>query len=1546
MSSFKLSAQKRALLEMLRREQGLASMQNIPRRPISETAPLSFAQQRLWFLDQLEPGTPFYNLPAAVRLQGNLNVLGLQESFNAIVGRHEALRTTFSQVNGQPRQTIAPANSFAPVPLPVVDLQELPPSARELEVQQLAFNESQQPFDLQQAPLLRTTLLQLNPQEFVLLLTMHHIVADGWSIGVLIQELAAFYQAFHTPHPAPHTLPTLPIQYADFAVWQQTLQKDLLETQLAYWKQQLQEAPPFLELPTDRPRPPEQTYQGATQSIGLSRSLTEALKNLSREANATLFMTLLAAFKTLLYRYTNQSDLVVGTTIANRNRAELEGLIGIFINTLVLRTNCADNPSFCELLERVRQTTLAAYAHQDLPFEKLVEELQPDRSLSHNPIFQVMFQLRNAPLPALELPEVKLSVMSIATHTTQFDLSLDITETSDELQVLIEYSTDLFDATTITRMLGHFQILLAGIVADPDRSLSSLPLLSTTEQQQLLNWNQTQVDYPAVCVHHLFEAQVERTPDAIAVVFADQQLSYRQLNDRANQLAHDLQKLGVGAEVLVGICVDRSLEMIVGVLGILKAGGAYVPLDPTYPIERLAWMLKDAQVPVLLTQQHLVSQLPPNAATIVCLGQNLTQQSTANPISNTTPDNLVYVIYTSGSTGQPKGVMIEQRSLVNYTQAAIANWKLNRGDRVLQFASFSFDTSAEEIFPCLTSGATLVLRTETLISSIAAFLQTCKAQKLTVLDLPTAYWHELTAGLAQAQLTLPDSVRLVIIGGEKAQIDRLTLWQQVSDRVRLLNTYGPTEATIVATQWECKSALSVPIGAPISNVQIYVLDSGLQPVPIGVSGELYIGGVGLARGYRDRPDLTAEKFISHPFTPGARLYKTGDWGRYLPDGNLEYLGRIDNQVKLRGFRIELSEIELALNSHDSIQTAIVRLREDSSSKRLVAYLVLQSEQTLDVTTLRGYLKEKLPEYMVPAAFVVLDALPLTPNGKIDHSLLPQPTRSQASAISAPLSAIEQQLAELWSEVLQVKPIGIHDNFFELGGDSILSLQIIARANQKGLQITPKQLFQHQTIAELAAVVDTPSILAEQGLVTGRVPLTPIQHWFFEQDFAEPHHWNQSVLLEIDDLDRTIATQAMQHLLKHHDVLRSQFTHESIWQPTIVPDITVPFTHLDLSTLPLDRQLAALETAATDLQASLHLFEAPLLRVASFRLGQDQPDRLLIVIHHLAIDSVSWRILLEDFATIYQQLRRGETIQLAAKTTAFNHWAERLKDYAQTDSLKSELTDWLTRLQPATARLPLDFPEGTNTIATSHTLEISLNPAETDALLHEVLKTYRAQINEVLLTALAQAVVSWTKAPLLIDLEGHGREDLFADVDLSRTVGWFTTQFPVCLRLEASLSSTLNTVKEHLRSLPNHGIGYGILRYLSRDRDLAESLCALPSAEISFNYLGQFDPVLPESWLRLSPNRGLDASPQGHRSHLLEINSFVSGGQLQLNWTYSEALHQPSTIADLAQRYIEALRSLIAQEATTRYTPADFSDFQWSQWSQTDLNDILTAIGEA
>ena len=1028
----------------------------------TENIPLSFAQQRLWFLDQMEPGNPLYNIAGAVRLKGSLDIAAFEQSFNEIVRRHEALRTTFQTIDGQAVQEIAPTLQLA---LPILDWRQL--EEQETEVLRLAEDEAQQPFDLATGPLIRITLVRLADTEYVAILTMHHIVSDAWSLGVFVRELSTLYEAFSTGQPS--TLPELPIQYPDFAAWQrQWLQGEVLDFQLSYWRKQLGGNLPVLQLPTDRPRPRVQTFRGARYSFSLDSQLTKALQQLSQQEEVTLFMTLLAAFKTLLYRYTFQEDILVGSPIANRNRTETEQLIGFFINTLVLRTDFSGNPTFKELLKRIGQITWDAYEHQDLPFEKLVEELQPERDLSYSPLFQVKFMLQNAPQENLKLPGLTLSFIDLKNSTAKLDLSLDMSETASGLEGSFEYNTDLFDEATIARMADHFCSLLSGIVANPEQPIAQLPLLTAAEQQQILfKWNDTQTEYPEnLCFHQLFEAQVEQTPNAVAVVFQDRQLTYEELNRRANQVAHYLQKLGVKPEFKVGLCVERSPEMIIGLLGILKAGGAYLPLDPTYPQERLEFMLSDSQVNILLTTHSLKSQLPQLPSKVICLDtDDLTKESPTNLDSKVTVNNLAYLIYTSGSTGTPKGVLVTHEGLVNLTQDKIKTCQVKANNRILQFFSLSFDASIPEIVMALGSGAALYLGTQNDLLPGQGLLEFLRQHAITHVTLtPSA--------LAVLPTTeLPD-LQMVLVGGEAPTPELISQW---SKGRLFINAYGPTETTVNASMVECENGQGLlPTVRPSANKQLYILDPNLQPVPIGVLGELHIAGVGLARGYLNRPQKTAETFIPNPFShePRSRLYKTGDLACYLSDGRIRLLGRLDHQVKIRGFRIELGEIEALLTQYPGIRESVVIAREDQpGDKRLVAYIVADSVHYLKISDLRHFIAEKLPKYAIPSAFVILDALPLNPNGKVDRFALPAPdiTRPELESVFvAPGTATERTLAEIFAGVLEIEQVGIYDNFFELGGHSLLATKLVAQLLKTfKVEVTVVDLFEASTVAALA-----------------------------------------------------------------------------------------------------------------------------------------------------------------------------------------------------------------------------------------------------------------------------------------------------------------------------------------------------------------------------------------------------------------------------------------------------------------------------------------------
>lgn len=1036
----------------------------------SRAFPLSYAQQRLWFLHQFESGSPLYNVYSAYRLSGSLAIGALEQALNEIIRRHAILRTAFQIVDGRPAQVVAPTLTLS---LALADLQSLPPHSKEKEVARLAAESSQFPFDLAHPPLFRMTLLQIEEETYVIFLVMHHIIFDGWSVGVFMRELLALYRAFSSGAPSP--LSTLPMQYATFAQWQRRwLRGEKLESQLAYWQQQLAAAPGLLSLPTDHPRPPVRPAEGAKKAVQLSQSLTGALQDVSRRENVTLFMTLLAAFKVLLYRYCGQKDVLVGVPTTNRSRAELEELIGLFVNTVVIRTNLSGDPDFQEFLAQVSRVAMEAYAHQELPFGLLVEKLQPERNLSYTPLFQVMFNLQHAPFPEAHLPDLKVAPLKIDNDTAKFDLTLELYETQDNrVTGWFEYSTALFKPQTIERMAAHFQVLLRAIVADPGRRISALPLLEEAEKQQLLvAWNETRRDYPQdKLLHEIFEAQVRQTPDAVAVCFGESRITYAVLNRRANRLARYLHAQGVGSEGLVGICMERGLEMTVALLAVLKAGGAYVPLDPAFPAQRLAYMAADSGMKMVLAQQSLLEILPQlPEIEMICLDRDwpsIAQQPHENLNGRPSPDNLAYVIYTSGSTGRPKGVQIPHRAVVNFLATMRRTPGLTAADILFSVTTLSFDIAVLELFLPLTTGAQVVVADRETAVNGQQIMQTLTDVAATVMQATPTTWRMLVEAGWQG-----DGQLKMLCGGEALPRD---LAERLLQRGGgLWNMYGPTETTV----WSAVCRLQpgetkVPIGRPVANTQLYVLDAHMGPVPVGVAGELYIGGEGLARGYWQRPRLTAVQFVPHPFSqqPGARLYRTGDLVRYLPDGSLTFIGRIDHQVKMRGFRIELGEIETTLRQHPHVAEAVLLVREDKAhDKRLVAYLVPDAH-TLETSKLQSYLRAKLPGYMVPPAFVVLDALPLTPNGKIDRQALPVPGPARPALQNTyvpPQTSVEREIAAVWQSVLRLDKIGVDDNFFDLGGHSLLAVEVWRALNEThGKKVTLVDLFRYPTVRMLA-----------------------------------------------------------------------------------------------------------------------------------------------------------------------------------------------------------------------------------------------------------------------------------------------------------------------------------------------------------------------------------------------------------------------------------------------------------------------------------------------
>ncbi|MDG2156241.1 MAG: non-ribosomal peptide synthase/polyketide synthase, partial [Gammaproteobacteria bacterium] len=1496
--------------------------------PISPTArdedlPLSFAQQRLWFLDQLDPENAVYNIPWAIGLSGQLRMAALQNALDVLVQRHEVLRTSFPSADGNPLQLIAAA---APIVIDAINMNDSNDSALQNKLAELA----QAPFNLSEGPLLRAHLICIDENEHILILVMHHIISDGWSLNILFRELVLAYESACAGQQV--ELPSLPIQYADYATWQrQWLTGDELDRQVNYWRDQLTGAPAKLELPTDKPRPAVQTFNGDYVSRMLSSELQLALKEIARDNGCTFYMVLLAAFNVLLYRYSGQDDLVVGTPIAGRRRSELDGLVGFFINTLVLRSDASGQPTFLDFLERVRKTALGAYASQELPFEKLVDELQPVRDMSHTPLFQVMFILQNAPWDAENFEELKARPVPLQFGTAKFDLTLSMAERKDGLEAYFEFNTDLYEKATVERMLDHLEVLAAGIIENPQQQINELPLLKVSEQQQILHsWNNTAVNYnDNSTMPGLISAQATVTPDAQALLFEDQVISYAELEIRSNRLANYLVGRGVGKGDVVALSIDRSPEVVTGILGIMKTGAAYVPMDPTYPKERLAYMLQDSGASMVVTRETLIADLPQHELATTCFDRDASAIEASNndtPAAIIDTNDLAYIIYTSGSTGQPKGVMVEHHSVCNLVDAQSRAFGLGPDDRMLQFASISFDASVYEIVKGLTSGATLCIASADEVLPGKPLLELLQSKAITAVTLPPSALYQLPTA------DLP-ALKTITVAGEACPPELVSRWQPGR---RFFNLYGPTEFTVWATYKECFPGEAITIGHPISNAQAYVLDENLQLLPVKVPGELCISGASLARGYWNRKELTAERFVANPFSedPDARMYRTGDRVQLNTNGEIEFLGRIDHQVKIRGFRIELGEIESRLNEHPAVTECLVMANGAAlDDKNLVAYIVTDAEPALN--DLRSHLQETLPDFMVPAGFVVLNEWPLTPNGKIDRKALPDAGSGKLSVNTeyvAPTNRNEDILADIWGELLGAEQVGVHDNFFELGGDSILSIQIIARATQRGLNLTPKQLFQNQTIAELALAIsaDAPVIDAEQGRILGDVPLTPIQQWFLEQDLEEAQHFNQSMLVDADwKLDPVILEQALHLVTDQHDALRLRFSNKAgTWQQELAP-----FEDTEL----LQQLHDASDEQLDALQASMGLNKGPLLRAA-----QLSETKLLLVVHHMAIDWVSWTTLLTDLEFAYERLQNARPVTFPNKTTSFKAWGERLSEWAGSQALQSELSYWKNLAWDHVAELPVDHADGDNTEAYNQLHTLQLNAADTSGILKGLANRYRAAPRDVLLTAVATALAQHTNSQsVLIDLEGHGREDLFDDVDLTRTVGWFTTLYPVLLKLPAvqSAANTLPAVRDQLAALPNNGIGYGVLRYLSADSGLAEQT---RHADVSFNYLGNIDRVAGSNsmFTTLNEAHGLEHSKANVRPHKIDINCMISEDQLYINFGFSTELFDAATIAALASKVETELRQLIAigdSGSGLRITPASFP---LAQLNQTELDILL------
>jgi amino acid adenylation domain-containing protein len=1480
--------------------------------------PLSFAQQRLWFLDQLEPGNPFYNISTAVRLRGRLDVAALARTLRELVRRHESLRTTFSVVGGEPMQVISPAENFS---LPLEDLSLLGRPEREAELERLAGEEAQRPFDLSTGPLLRARLLRLGAEEHAALFTMHHIVSDAWSLGVLVREVATLYAAYTQGRPP--TLDELPLQYADFADWQRGwMQGEVLERELQYWRRRLAGAPPVLELPTDRPRPAVKSFRGATHSFLLPRELAARLRRLSHEEGATLFMTLLAAWQALLSRYTGQEDVVVGSPIAGRNRAETEGLIGFFVNTLALRTDLSGEPTFREILKRVREVSLGAFAHQDVPFEKLVEELAPARSLSHTPLFQVAFALQNAPVGALELPGLELSRIEFGAEVEKFDMTLSLTEGVDSISGIIGYDTGLFDAATVERMAGHFRLLLEAVASSPEARPAALPLLTAAERRRLLvEWNDTAREREAgACVHELFEAQAALRPGALAVACGDERLTYGELNERANRLARLLRGAGVGREDLVCILLERSAETAVCALAVLKAGAAYVPLDPSYPPDRLSFMLEDARAKVLLTRERLSETLRGRlTCPAVCLdrdAEEIARHDGGDLARASTRDNLAYVIYTSGSTGRPKGVQVTHGSLLNLARWHQEAYGVNADDRATQLASVGFDASVWELWPYLTAGASLHVPEEGTRASAEALREWLAGRRVTITFLPTP--------LAESVLALEGpretALRYVLTGG-----DQLRGYPPPSLGFTLVNHYGPTESTVVATSFVVPCAEDAltppPIGRPIANTRVYLLDRRGEPTPTGVAGELYIGGDGLARGYHQRPALTAERFVPDTFSsePGARLYRTGDVARWLPGGELEFLGRADSQVKVRGYRIELGEVEAALRAHASVRECVCVVKDDERGlRRLVAYVVGAEGAGVTRAELAEHLGRRLPEHMIPSAFVTLEAMPLTPNGKLDRRALPEPVYAGAAGeFVAPRTPVEEVLCGVFAQVLGVERVGAHDNFFELGGHSLLATQLMSRVRSTFRVEAPlRALFGHPTAAELARHVEA-ALRAGAGVeappVTavgrgGALPLSFAQQrlWFLDQLQPGGDAYNVPVAARLNGpLDAAALARVLTEVVRRHESLRTTFREEDGEPAQVIHDaapVALPVEDL-CAFAEAERESEARRLAAEEARRPFDLSAGPLLRARLLKLSEEE-HVLLFTMHHIVTDGWSMGILVNEVATLYTAFLKGEESPLPELPVQYADFAAWQREWMQGEVLERELQYWRTQLEgaPPVLELPTDKPRPA--------VQTFRGAAHSFALPQELAERLRRLSREegatLFMTLLAgfQALLS----------RYSGQEDVVVGspianrnrAEVEPLIGFFVNT----LAMRTDLSGE-PTFKELLRRVRETCLGAYAHQELPFEKLVEEleperSLSHTPLFQVMFSM--QSAPGTGAEFGELSMSGVAAGGPVASKFDLMLTAQEAAGGEVECGWVYNTDLYEPQTIERLSRHLVSLLDS--------------------------------------
>ena len=1562
---------------------------SIPTVKMNTYYTVSPAQKRVYALDKIEGAGTSYNIPAAMMIEGALDVQRVEEVFKAIINRHETLRTSFEVIDGQPVQRVHEQVDFSMEMLYIDELEDSEQNIKR-KIDELA-RKFIRPFDLSKAPLIRVGLIRVSDMKHVLMVDMHHIISDGTSMGIMVKEFDSLFRGVQ--------LQELSVQYKDYAQWKQdSLMKGSLKEAEEYWLSKFSGEIHVLSMPLDFQRNAVRSFEGDRIRFGIDKHLKHRLKKLAASRGVSLYTLLLAAYNVLLSKYSGQDDIIVGSPVAGRNHPDLENLIGMFVNTVPLRSFPTADKTFSYFAEEVGKEALKAFENQDYQLDWLLEKLNIKRDMSRNPLFDTMFVLQNMEIPEFTMDGLKFTDYEITNRAAKFDITLEALEKQDGIQFSLEYCPALFKTETMERFASHFENILKQVVENPEIEIASMELMTKEEKNQIvLHFNDTKCKYPREkTLSRVFEEQVERTPDNVAVIFENEKLTYSELNRRANSLARVLREHGVKGDSIVAIMLERSIEMMVGILAVLKAGGAYLPISPDYPDERVRFMLEDSGANILLTKSNVdltKSSVPltkdnvvlakdneilargntndigledgendPSGLTVLDLDDEVLYTGESSNLDEIiTSKNLAYVIYTSGSTGKPKGAMIEHYSVINRINWMHKKYPIGEQDVILQKTPYTFDVSVWELFWWFFAGAKVCFLIPGGEKDPGAITEGIEKNKVTTMHfVPSMLNMFLEYMEDEKNLNSISSLRQVFASGEALgtkQVQRFNNQAGQKFGTKLINLYGPTEATVDVSYYDCPSTGEielVPIGKPIDNIKLYIVDKNNNLQLVGIPGELCIAGDGLARGYLNRPELTKEKFVPNPFddednlTHLNRMYRTGDLARWLPDGNIEYLGRLDHQVKIRGFRIELGEIEEELLKHESIKEVVVTARKDKEgSSYLCAYLV--SDRELTPAELREHLTKNLPEYMVPSYFVRLDKMPLSPNGKADRKALPEPAGNMKTGVEyvPPRNETESKMARVWENVLEVPKVGINDDFFELGGDSIKAIQVISMLSREGIELEVKDILVYRTISQICLNSDckNTSIKYEQGIIEGSFGKTPVISWFFRNKFCVPEYFNQSVLLDLKkNINIEKLERAFKKIIEHHDGLRINYSYDSkeLFFNNKHLNSDFKIKSFDISALNLKDQERELESIGAQLKSEFDLKEGLLIKAGLIKFGEEDV-KLLITMHHLVVDGVSWRIILEDLYSTYKALEDDKEILMPAKTASMKEWYEKLIDLSTSQKIHGEKQYWLG-VEEVNFELPADFEIENFNLSLVSTVKGSLDKDETSKLLKETNKAYNTSVEELLLTALAKTINEWTnQSSMVIEMESHGRN--VEGIDVSRTVGWFTAMYPLKLHIiKGNLGEQIMEIKEQIRSVPGNGIGYGILKYLSGVIPESDSVAALEKlqsstvepkfAEIRFNYLGRFDKEGDNDIFAYSLQKsGSDISSANHITAKLEINCMVAKGSFEMDINFSNKMFKEETILAFRDKYLKNLKDIISFTADNEdvfFTPSDFETLDIGQ----------------